>query len=44
MSKKPKVGERKVMECAITGKPTLMEYVGECSSGNGHPGWLCLHE
>ncbi len=40
----PKVGDRKKAVCAITGKEVEMEYDGgDPSPGNGHPGWLCLH-
>ena len=41
----PKIGERKVMKCEVTGQEVEMEYVGyDEGSGNGHKGWLCLHD
>ena len=35
---------REVRVCAITGQPVEMLYDGTNDSGNGNPGWLCLHD
>lgn len=39
----PKIGDRKIDVCKLTGYEVEMEYTGHIESDNGHPGWLCLH-
>ena len=39
-----KVGDKKVKICKVTGKKVLMIFDGVENSGNGCPGWVCLHE